>query len=119
MTEKAKPEQQSPGKAMIASIDYSGPTGIVGDGVEIAVDSILQDSPIRDIPIIGWIAGIWKTGASIKEAWFARKVMHFLKELDALTAHQKQKALKGLNQEENEDRIGETLFLFLNAAKTR
>lgn len=45
---------------------------------EIALDSVLEDSVLKEIPIIGTIASICKVGMNIKDRYFAKKILRFL-----------------------------------------
>src|SRR5690554_3745590 len=56
--------------AMDLSVDYA----------ELALDSFLDNDAIKEIPVVKSIVGIVKGGMKIREIYFAKKLLTFLKE---------------------------------------
>ena len=52
------------------------------DYAELTVDHLLENEMLKEIPLIKSIVGIAKTGLLIKEKYFAKKVLSFLKKFN-------------------------------------
>jgi hypothetical protein len=59
--------------AMDLTVDYA----------ELALDSFLDNEAVKEIPIVKSIVGVVKGGMKIREIYFAKKLLTFLKEFHA------------------------------------
>lgn len=95
------------------SIFSSEATSLAKDYTEVALDSILDDGVLKDIPVIGSIVGLFKIGSSIKERHTIRKIAEFLNRLEDVTEEEKTAFLQRLDQEKEGQDLFEKLLLLL------
>jgi hypothetical protein len=82
---------------------------------EIALDQLLDEGVLREIPILRSVAGIVKTVGNVKEAVFIRKVAGFLLGLSKFTQEERGKFTKEyLADPKAAKRLGEALVLLLD-----
>lgn len=55
------------------------------DYFELALDSFFEDGIFKEVPIVSTLYSVFKVGNSIKDAYFVKKVMIFLKEFESKT----------------------------------
>ena len=80
---------------------------------EIAIDSILEDGLLKDLPIIASLTGLWKTGASIKDALFTRKLITFLNAISDIPTDKRAGMVESLNDPVTAEKAGEKLLVLL------
>jgi hypothetical protein len=73
-----------------STILSSEAVGLAKDYTEIALDSMLNDGLLKDIPIIGSVMGIFKIGTTIRENHTIRKIATFLNCLKTFQKMKKQ-----------------------------
>ena len=56
--------------------------GILGDTIEIGIDSILTDDSLREIPIVNTIIGTFKFGQNIHDRNLLKQTMIFIQEFN-------------------------------------
>ena len=66
---------------LINSIATENLSAIGRDFAEVAVDSILNEGVLRDIPVFNTLAALYRAGVEIRQQLFIRKVVSFLKDL--------------------------------------
>ena len=65
----------------------------VGDFGEIAIDSIINEDFLRDVPLIGTLVGAGKCIKNLYDAHFAKKLIAFLIPLKDTTPEERAKAI--------------------------
>lgn len=85
--------------SLIKSIAKQGATEIGTDIAEIAVDALLNEGPIRDIPVIGTLIKSYDLAKNIKEQLFARKVLLFLQSIESCTDKDRESLLGEIQRE--------------------
>lgn len=99
---------------MVESIGDPSIQDIAIDAAELGIDALLEDGPIKDIPIIGTIARVIGAGANVRDMLFARKLLRFLKGLDQVSERERRKFReKAEGNPEFRQRLGEHLVLLL------
>jgi len=84
------------------------------DAAEVALDAILDDGFVKDIPIIGGIYKLAKAGISIRDRLFAKRVLKFLVAMDKIPDSERVAQIQRLASDADErQRIGEQLILLL------
>lgn len=86
---------------------------------EITVDSILKDGVLKDFPIIGSLAGIWKTGVAVNDYLFLRKLVSFLNESSKLPENKRQKLIEKLEDDNYQKEAGEKLIAIIDSLETK
>lgn len=104
--------------SLIQTIADSDLTRIGIDITEISIDSIINNGVLKDFPIIGSLIGIWKTGVSVNDYLFLRKMMHFLKESSVLPESTRKKIIKKLEEGDYQLEVGEKLIAIIDKLET-
>lgn len=112
MAKKHKAEDL-PG-SLIYTIGDADLGSFVGELSEIAVDSVLKEGILKDLPIVGALVGIWKTGASVRDALFFRKLLAFLYEPARLPTETRVQLLKKLQAPDMAEDVGEKLVMLID-----
>ena len=99
--------------SLTKTISNSELVSVSGELGEIAIDSILDDGLLKDIPIIGTITGLWKTGASIKDALFTKKLLVFLNSISSIPADKRAGMVESLGDPKTSEEAGEKLLTLL------
>ena len=87
------------------------------DLAEVAVDSVLKEGILRDIPVFNTLAAFYRTGVEIRQQLFIKKVVNFLKELSNTTFEKRQKFVEDIERDSNRKReFGEILVLLIDRA---
>jgi hypothetical protein len=86
---------------------------------EITIDSILKDGVLKDIPIIGSLAGIWKTGIAVNDYLFLRKLVAFLNESSKLSEKKRVKLIENLEDDSYQKEAGEKLIAIIDNLETK
>ena len=81
---------------------------------ETAIDSLLDNGVLKDIPIIGTAISLFKAGNEISAHIFAKKIATFLSEVEKLSTDERAKFLNGQPSAKDEENLGETLLLILD-----
>lgn len=82
-------------KDLLKSIAKSSNSHNLVDKVgETALDAVLDDGVLKDIPIIGTALSLYKAGDSIRANLFAKKILAFLYEIEELSSEQRQQFIE-------------------------
>ena len=103
--------------SVTSSIANESLANLLGDLSETAIDSALESGILCDIPIIGTLTSIMKTGRDIKTALFIRKVAIFLKELSNISIQERQEFISRFDSKEKQHEFGQTILLLLERAE--
>lgn len=103
-----------PGTALVRTVAGRELGDMVFNTAEVALDSILDEGVLRELPIVGTLAKIARAGQSIAEELFLRKLLRFLIELKSIPAEERVKLLERYpdGSDEQQD-LGENLLLAL------
>lgn len=88
-------------------IDYS----------ELFIDDLIENEAIKEIPIVKSVVGLIKTGISINQFWFAKKLLTFIKEFNSGDIDQNKKKLfqeKISNDDKFRKKVTEQLMVFID-----
>ncbi|MCB1815115.1 MAG: hypothetical protein KDK04_25850 [Candidatus Competibacteraceae bacterium] len=99
--------------SLTKTISNSELVSVSGELGEVAIDSILENGLLKDIPIISTITGLWKTGASIKDALFTRKLLVFLSTISDIPVEKREGMLESLDDPRTSEKTGEKLLVLL------
>ena len=82
---------------------------------EFAIDQIIDDGILKDIPIVGWIAKGLSISNSISDRIFYHKILRFLYALDKTDDGERANFTEKIaNDKEFKKRVGEHLLMLLN-----
>ena len=106
---------ETTGKALIRTIAGKELSQIAIDSTEIAIDSILSDGLLKDLPVIGTIKSFVNLGITIKEELFIRKLLKFLIELQSISFSEREQFLNHyLNNSKEQQKLGDNLLLAID-----
>ena len=101
-------------ESMELTMDKANLSVIAGLG-EVAIDAIIEEGVLRDIPIIGSIVGTGKCIKNVSDVLFTKKLIAFLFELRDTDAHEREEAIERWeNDARYRVRVGETLLNMIN-----
>ncbi len=107
-----KPE--NPNKKLELVIKDSDLPSLSKDFAEVAVDGIVDDGVLRDLPLVGGIIGVLKFGNSINKYFSAKKIYKFLFELHHISQEQRIKKIDEINNSKKyQSSVGEMIFELL------
>lgn len=84
---------------------------------ETALDAVIDDSVLKDIPIIGTAISLYKAGDSIRANLFARKILAFLREIDDLSQDKRKLFIEeNFTNQNDKEKISEIILSFIDNA---
>lgn len=82
---------------------------------EIALDSILTNGILKDIPFISSINALVKTGFNIRETIFTKKILRFLLELNEVSQKERIEFINNIeNDAQLESKVGESIIMIID-----
>ena len=108
-------EKDALGASLIKTIYDPHLSEMLQDYVEIAIDTVIQDDLLKEIPVIGTAVNLAKMGIAIRDRNFIKKILRFIQEFETITAEEKESLLNKIDEDEKfQERVGETLILLLD-----
>ncbi len=105
-------------KALKETISLSNLKDVGIEIGEVTLDSIMNEGILKDIPIIGILTGIWKTGVTIKDYLFLKKMLLFLNESSSLSEEHRIGIIEKLEDEHYQAEAGEKLISTIDKLET-
>jgi hypothetical protein len=100
--------------SLVESFTDFDPSQITPDLLEVALDNILDEGIIKDIPIVRTIVGIYKATASIRDRALVKKLVNFLSSLSTVSQEVRQQFRAKMNVDEKfKCKVGEKLLLII------
>jgi hypothetical protein len=101
--------------SLVEVIADKGFFDILSDVGEIIIDDSLTEGVYKDIPIIGSIIKLYKSGVGIKGYVFVKKLNKFLTSLKDIPTKQREDFINKMNNDlKFKEKIGESLILILD-----
>ncbi len=95
---------------MRETLDYSN-LEFLNDIGELIIDAVLNDSTIKEIPILGSIVGVGKCIKNVSDIIFAKKLIAFLIPIKDISPEKRAKAIKKWEEDKNfRGKVGDTLL---------
>jgi hypothetical protein len=101
-------------KSLIQTLADSELPDVASDLAETSLDTLIEDGIFRDIPIIGTLVGVWRSGATVRDALFLRKLTTFLKDLSKIPTDERRDVIQSLSDPATQENIGEKLIGLLD-----
>ncbi|MBI3527857.1 MAG: hypothetical protein HY067_07800 [Betaproteobacteria bacterium] len=103
-----------PGTALVRTVASRELGDIAFDSAEVALDSVLTEGVLRELPVVGILVKLAKAGQSVAEELFLRKLLRFLLELRKVPVEERAKLLaRHPDGTEEQSGLGENLLLAL------
>lgn len=101
--------------AIIESIRSENIVDIATDNIEVALDMLLSDGPIKDIPVLGNIVKVIGIFKNVSDVLFLKKLTKILIELKSCTQQKRDELIKRLSKfRGSEQKIGETILMIVD-----
>jgi hypothetical protein len=97
--------------SIIDTLMNSDLTSVSKDIAEIAIDGILKEGFLKDLPIINSLFATFKTGISIRDNLFTRKLLRFLYGVNEISPEDRKIVIEKLDS--NPKYVGEMLMISL------
>lgn len=82
---------------------------------EIAIDLVIDDGVLKDVPIISTLVGLGKTAASVREYLFLKKIIAFITKISTVSKSDRQKMVKRINESDDfKVKVGEKLLYLID-----
>ena len=108
------PSASPSGTALVRTLASHELGNIVFDSAEVALDSVLTEGVLSELPIVGTVVNLAKAGQSVAEELFLRKLLRFLLELRSVPVEDRAKLLaKYPDGTKGQRDLGENLLLTL------
>ena len=105
---------ENPNKKLEMVIKDSDLPSLSKDFAEVAIDGIMDEGVLKDLPLVGGIIGIVKFGSSINKHISAKKIYKFLFELHDIPQEQRIKKIDEINNSRKyQSSVGEMIFELL------
>jgi hypothetical protein len=117
MPDEAPPDQfEGLGTSLTKTLKGSDDLAEVGrELAEVGVDALVRDGVLRDVPIIGTLAGLCRVGITVRDWLFVKKLAQFLQALGDVPADQRAGMIVQLEADEDCGRkVGEEIVLLLD-----
>lgn len=108
-------EQHELENSLIKTLKESELPKALGELAEIGLDAAMNEGALRDIPIVGTLAALYKTGAAMRDYLLMQKISHFLTQLSDITTDERRAMIDRLEADESYSKnVGESLILLLD-----
>ncbi|PSV98312.1 hypothetical protein [Photobacterium iliopiscarium] len=93
-------------------------TSVSFEIAEVSIDSVLDEGLLQDIPIIGSVVGLAKTGVAIRDRMYVQKLLKFLSEFKKISSERRDEFISSeLNTDKKKDKFGETMINLIDRAE--
>ncbi len=107
-------KKSSSGRELVRTVAGEQLADVVFDTAEVALDGILSEGVLKELPVVGAIVKTVRAGHSIADELFIRKLLRFLKELQSVPRDERERLLQKYPDSSDDQRIlGENLLLAL------
>lgn len=76
--------------SLLTVIAGAGGQDLLQEAAEFAIDSVLKDGIVKDVPVVGVVAKLYSIATSFQGHMFARKVRRFLVELSSVSHEERE-----------------------------
>lgn len=109
-----QPERDAIGGSLVTTLAKSDLASVFEDIGELTLDSVLKEGVLQDLPVVATLTGIWKTGRSIRDLLFLKKLASFLIELKNINPGDRTEMIRRLEEDDCfTQRVGESVILLL------
>lgn len=91
--------------------------GFSTDLAEIAIDSVLEDGVLKEVPIVGAFIALYKTGVAVRDRQYFKKLIQFLTEFNKTNEQARLKFIaEEMVEAEQREKFGETMLSLIDKA---
>lgn len=93
-------------------------SSLMKDGVELGIDSLMDDGIAKDIPVVGTIVGLIKSSQNIGNWLFLKKILAFLTRLESVDRQQREKMINEIdNSKKYRKKVGDQLLFIIDSCE--
>lgn len=108
-------ESDNIGTSLMDSALSDGAADIAGGVADLALDAVLDEGVLRDVPVFGWLVKTYGIGSIVRERIFLAKIARFLQATTVVSDQEREKFRKKLSANpEFSRKVGENLILLLD-----
>jgi len=112
-------ETENPGTQLDNVIKNDTLIDLSADYAELAIDGILNEGVLRDIPAVGSVIGLVKFGNSINQYIFTKKVYSFLFELKSIPRTNRKQMIDKINESrKKQSKVGQVILELLDKVES-
>jgi hypothetical protein len=100
------------------TISLSNLGELAKETAEVTMDTFLKEGVLKELPIVGSLIGVWKTGLAIRDYRFVKKLLLFLDESSKLSFEKRERIIEQLEETEFQSEAGEKLLAILDQLET-
>jgi len=101
--------------SLIDTLKDSDLKDITKEWSEVFVDSFLAEEGFKEIPIIGTIIGLFKTGVRFNDTLFVKKLLYFISQINEIPAEERKKVISEIDDSKKfRIKIGEKLLYIID-----
>lgn len=89
-------------------------TDITKDLTEVAIDQMLENGILKDLPIVGTLYNIYSLSQNVSNAFFTKKILKFLFELNDIPESERLEFIRKMESEKETQNVGEKILIILN-----
>lgn len=87
---------------------------ITKDLTEVAIDQMLNEGVLKDLPVVGTLYNIYSLSQNISNAFFTKKIIKFLLELNEIPESDRLEFIQNMETEKETQNVGEKILVILN-----
>ncbi len=104
---------------LIDAIENPNLNELISDVGELALDSVLTDGLLREIPVINTLVNLGGIFVSLRERIYATKVLSFLQPISKIPEKERKDFAQKLRSEEEFKKFSETVFMLIDRMENR
>ena len=102
------------GSSLVESVSRAGVSDIAAGAAEIALDSILDEGLLEEVPVFGWLKKSYNVVGTVRDRIFLKKVANFLAGTRNISEEDRNKFLRMMSDDPIfSKKVGESLVLLL------
>ena len=103
------------GDSLITTVARAGGTDLLTDAAEFSLDQILRGDLVKEIPIFGTLARLYKVGVGIRDYLFVKKLLRFFGKLSDISQEERERFGKRMDEDEGyRQKVGDHIVLVLD-----
>ncbi|GBE17011.1 hypothetical protein BMS3Abin15_00844 [bacterium BMS3Abin15] len=95
---------------MIDSITETGVGSIIENGIEISIDSIINEELLKEVPVVKSVVAISRGVLGVRDYLFLKKIIGFLTEIEKGDLEKRKKFVEEIKNNDKVDEIGSKLI---------
>ncbi len=108
-------EEQDLGISLIQTLRKSALAELAPDFAEVALDSLIEQGPVKELPFVRSLLAFYKTQVTIRDLLLLRKIISFIREVKKDPDADKEEFLERITSDKKQQRkVGENLILYLD-----